>query len=307
MARSVSLRRLGLEEGLDRLLVVDDGERAGPVGAPQAALETPGIEDAGQRIPDVRERIRLARQRAGAADLDHDVRAPGEFEHLRQVGPRLRRRRRHARLQDAEMVDDEPCVGMAIDQRGARLEIAPAQQVDRKIVANGRAQDPVEAGVIGPAPVLPGQHDADADRARRLLPLGDDIGHIGIVGVDRLDDRHPAGMGPLHVHGVAGVIAVHRKRGDEDRAVDADLVHRRHHLVAGDVIGPVRHGVPRPFRRVCLIGMDLGIDNGHRGCSSLMIPRISHRCHNCDRRRKAPQSGPVRTACGCELVAQEIA
>jgi hypothetical protein len=32
----------------------------------------------------------------------------------------------------------------------------------------------------------------------------------------------------------AGVVAVHRKGRDEDRAVDADLVHRRHHLVAGD-------------------------------------------------------------------------
>ena len=33
-------------------------------------------------------------------------------------------------------------------------------------------------------------------------------------------------------------------------AVDADLVHRRHHLVAGDVSGPVRNAVPRPPGRV---------------------------------------------------------
>ena len=50
---------VGLEEGLDGLLVVDDGEGARPVRAPQAAVETPGIEHAGERIPDVRERIRL--------------------------------------------------------------------------------------------------------------------------------------------------------------------------------------------------------------------------------------------------------
>src|ERR1700761_8550656 len=61
---------IGLDEGLDRLLVVDDRERAGPVGAPQATLETPGIEHACQRVPDVRERIWLLRQGAGAADLD---------------------------------------------------------------------------------------------------------------------------------------------------------------------------------------------------------------------------------------------
>src|SRR5262245_45665566 len=34
---------LGLHERVDRLLVIDHGEGAGPVGAPQAALEPPGI------------------------------------------------------------------------------------------------------------------------------------------------------------------------------------------------------------------------------------------------------------------------
>src|SRR5580700_7869769 len=38
---------VGLQEGLDGLLVIDDGERARPIRAPQAAIETPGIEDAG--------------------------------------------------------------------------------------------------------------------------------------------------------------------------------------------------------------------------------------------------------------------
>src|SRR5262249_7007285 len=45
---------LGLDEGPDGVLVVDHGERTRPVRTPQAALETPGIEDARQRIPDVR-------------------------------------------------------------------------------------------------------------------------------------------------------------------------------------------------------------------------------------------------------------
>src|SRR5216684_3447315 len=83
---------VGLQEGLDGLLVIDDGERARPVRAPQAAIETPGIEQASQRVPDVGERIGLPRQRAGAADLDHRVLAFGEFQHFRQVGPGLRRR-----------------------------------------------------------------------------------------------------------------------------------------------------------------------------------------------------------------------
>src|SRR5215469_3339520 len=58
---------LRLAEGLDSLLVVDDGERAAPVGAPQAALEPPGLEHAGKRIPDVREGIGFLGQRAGTA------------------------------------------------------------------------------------------------------------------------------------------------------------------------------------------------------------------------------------------------
>src|SRR5207244_9546502 len=61
---------VSFKEGFDRLLVVDDGERSRPVRAPQAAIETPGIEHAGERVPDVRERIGLAGQRARAAALD---------------------------------------------------------------------------------------------------------------------------------------------------------------------------------------------------------------------------------------------
>jgi hypothetical protein len=53
-----------------------------------------------------------------------------------------------ALLQDAQMADDEARIGMAIDQRGARVQVAPAQDVDRKVVANGCAQDPIEAGVV---------------------------------------------------------------------------------------------------------------------------------------------------------------
>src|ERR1700731_2364451 len=96
---------VSLQEGLDSLLVVDDRKRARPVRAPQAALEPPGVEYAGQRVPDVRERIRLLRQRASAGDLDHRILALGEFHHFGKIGPGLRRRRRYARLLDAHMVD----------------------------------------------------------------------------------------------------------------------------------------------------------------------------------------------------------
>jgi hypothetical protein len=136
-----------------------------------------------------------------------------------------------------------------------------------KIVADGGAANPLEARIVRRAVRFFRQHDADADRARRFLPLGDDIGHRPIVRVHRLDDGEPPGMGPSHFHRITGVVTVHGKGGDEDRAVDADFVHRRHHLVTGHLIGPVRHAVPGSLRRVRFIGMDLGIDDGHRGGS----------------------------------------
>jgi hypothetical protein len=157
---------------------------------------------------------------------------------------------------------------MAIDQRCSRVQVAPAQDIDRKVVAHGRAQNAVEARIVWLALRLLRQDDPDADRARRSLPVGDDIGHRRIVRVDRLDDGEPAGMRPLHFHRIAGVVAVKRKGGNEDRAVDADLVHCRHHLVTRGVIGPIRHMVPGSLRGVGLIGMDLGIDDRHRGRSS---------------------------------------
>jgi hypothetical protein len=51
---------------------------------------------------------------------------------------------------------------------------------------------------------------------------------------------------------------------------DEARVHRRHHLVTRDVIGPIRHTVPGALRRVGLIRVDLGIDNRHRGSSSVL-------------------------------------
>src|SRR5262245_17054237 len=62
-----------LPERFDGPLVADDRERARPVGAPETALETPGVEHASERVPDIREGIRFQRQGAGAADLDYRV------------------------------------------------------------------------------------------------------------------------------------------------------------------------------------------------------------------------------------------
>src|SRR5215469_18719837 len=107
-----------------------------------------GIEHTGERIPDVGERIQFPGQGAGAAYLDDRILALGKVQHLRQVGPWLRRGRWRAGLEDTQMIDDEARVEMAIDQCRARIQVTPAQYVDRKVVLDRRAGDAVEARVI---------------------------------------------------------------------------------------------------------------------------------------------------------------
>ena len=230
----------GLEERLDGLLVVDDREGPGPVGAPQAAVETPGIEHARERVPDVGN---------GYGSRD-SVQAPLTL--ITQFG-RLASSSTFGRSAQGS--------GGAGGTRGCRMprwsmmnrvsgwrsiSAVPASRLSQHRMLSGKSSEPPRA-----------QSGRGRDRQARASPpssawcgcrprpasfsIRDDVGHTGIVGVERLDDGEPAGMGPLHFHGIAGVIAVQRKGRDEDRAVDADLVHRRHHLVTRDMIGPVRH------------------------------------------------------------------
>ena len=110
------------------------------------------------------------------------------------------------------MVEDETRVGMAIDQRRARFQIVPAQHVDRKVVAHGRARDPVEARVrAGRAssfvsmmrmPTAPGVFFHSATTSSTA-------GSSGSTGLTMAD---PVGMGPLHFDGIARVVAIHGER-----------------------------------------------------------------------------------------------
>ena len=166
------------------------------------------------------------------------------------------------------MVDDEAGVGVAVDQRGACVHVVPAQHVDREVLPYGFAQDQVDTRVARLPSRLAGHHDANADCARRFLPLGNDIGHRRICRIDRLNEGETVRMGVLHLDRITGVVLIHGKGGYEDRAVNADRIHRYHHLVASDMVGPVRYRVPGAVRRVGGIDMDLGINNGHGGGSS---------------------------------------
>src|SRR5205823_12333962 len=60
-------------ECVDPLCVGEQFDRTGPVGAPQAAVEAKGVEDAAERIPNVPIRERIVRECAGAGNLDDYV------------------------------------------------------------------------------------------------------------------------------------------------------------------------------------------------------------------------------------------
>ena len=107
------------------------------------------------------------------------------------------------------MVDDEARIGMAVDQCRARIDVAPEKNVHRKIVLNGRAQDPVEAWIVWRSIRLLGHDDADADRTRCFLPLRDNVRDRRIVGVDRLNQREPVWVSLLHAYRIAAIVLVH--------------------------------------------------------------------------------------------------
>jgi hypothetical protein len=127
---------VSFQERLDGLLVIDDSESPRPVGALQAAVETPRIEYAKKQVPDIRERIRVLGQRAGAGNLDHGILPFGEFQDLWKIGPRLRWCWWHTRLHDTHVVDDEAHIGMAAYQCRARVEVTPKKGVHREIMLN---------------------------------------------------------------------------------------------------------------------------------------------------------------------------
>src|SRR5262245_47889439 len=106
---------------------------------------------------------------------------------------------------------------------------------------DSRPCNPVEPWVLRVTitPWLLRQHAADSDGTRYPLPFGKDVIDGWIVRIDPFDDCKTIGMRPLHFHRITCVIAVHGKGGDEDRTVNANLVHRRDHLITGNVIGPV--------------------------------------------------------------------
>ena len=116
---------VGDAKRLDPLLVSQQPDRPGPVGAPHAAIEAENFEHAAERVPDVLVREGIVRQRARAADFDCDVIVGRERQQLWQIGERIRRRRRLVRLWQAKMVDYQPRIRVSRRQLPGLVPGAP--------------------------------------------------------------------------------------------------------------------------------------------------------------------------------------
>ena len=203
------------------------------------------------------------RQRAGAGDFHRDIIVRGQSQQLRQIGPRLRGGRRRVRLLQTEVIDHQLRMRVSRSQLPGLLQPPRAHQVDRQRMPRGGRQHPIEAGVGRVGGRLSPHHDPDGDGALRGRPVGDRLGHPGVVRIDRLDQGEPAGMFGMNGDGVAGIVTVHGKRRHQHCAVDADRVHRGYHLIARDVGWASQDGGPGAAGVIVLIRMHLGIDCCH--------------------------------------------
>src|SRR6516165_9301538 len=70
-------------------------------------------------------------------------------------------------------------------------------------------------------------------------------------------------MRRVNLKRVTGVVAIHAERRNQYRAINPDLVHGSHHLVAGDLSRPVEGPDPRAARVVAFVGVNLGIQCWH--------------------------------------------
>jgi len=70
----------------------------------------------------------------------------------------------------------------------------------------------------------------------------------------------------VNLEGIAGIVAIQSEGRHQQRPIDADRVHRCHHLVAGDLSRPRQESAPRTLRTIPLVGIDLGVNRGTPSC-----------------------------------------
>ena len=91
------------------------------------------------------------------------------------------------------------------------------------------------------------EHELGPEYARWYCPLSNLVSHGFRLGVEWFDHAEPARMLGMHLKHVAGIIAIHTERRNQQSPVNADRVHRRDHIVAGDLIQTLQGSMPRTF------------------------------------------------------------
>ena len=146
-------------------------------------------------------------------------------------------------------------------------------------------------------------HDADGDGAVDRRPFGDRVGDLGIVGIDRLDQAEPAGMGGMDRERVARVVAVHGRTPTISSAPStptASIAFTMSSPVTSG--GPAKTVGPRAARMIAFVAVNLGIDCRHerapwklsfgKGVSHFLAELAEPACHGEARlRRLAKASG----------------
>ena len=136
-------------------------------------------------------------------------------------------------------------------------------------------EDAVEAGVVRVDRKRIAEHDPRTHGTVPFRPVLDLLPHVVGTRIERLDEAESPRVPCPHFECIARVVAIHAVRRDQERAVHADLVHGRHHVVAGDFVGAVQEAEPRASGAVPLVGVNLGIDDWRvrHGCSAVRWSR----------------------------------
>src|ERR1700683_642316 len=96
----------------------------------------------------------------------------------------------------------------------------------------GRGKSTVDTGVGGNGRHFPAQHDPNADRAFRGSPFRNRIPDRWVCCINRLDEAEQARMSGIDFERIACIVSVEAEWRDQQRAVDAYVIHRTYHLVA---------------------------------------------------------------------------
>ena len=202
MARSVSLMGDQFSrKGLNRLLIVHDRERARPIRAPQAAIKAPSIEYASQRIPNIWKRVMARCDNVQAPlTLITGVWALGEFQASGRSAQGCGGAGGTRGCSMPQMVNDQSRLWMAVDERSARFEIAPAENVDRQSQNGEQQRAVIRSGSRGRqarAALLCRQHDANSQpRLDVLFQSAMTSATAGSSGSTGLTIAEAVGMGP---------------------------------------------------------------------------------------------------------------